>query len=106
MIITGQPLGTDESGAAALALLRRAGSYFVTGYGAGIKLPTNEILQAHLVGRLVGSYQDLDELMGLVAAGKVRTTTSVYRLDGVGDAVANLKAGHVDDWVVLSPNLD
>ncbi|RRO17661.1 NAD(P)-dependent alcohol dehydrogenase [Saccharopolyspora rhizosphaerae] len=99
-------LGTDESGAAALALLRRAGSYFVTGYGAGIRLPTNEILQAHLVGRLVGSHQDLDELMGLVAAGKVRTTTSVYRLDGVSDAIANLKAGQITDWVVLSPDLE
>ncbi|MEV0702235.1 alcohol dehydrogenase catalytic domain-containing protein [Saccharopolyspora sp. NPDC050389] len=99
-------LGTNESGAAALALLRRAGAYFVTGYGAGIELPTNEILQAHLVGRLVGSHQDLDELMGLVAAGKVRTSTSVYRLDGIGDAVASLSAGRVADWVVLSPNVE
>jgi NAD+-dependent secondary alcohol dehydrogenase Adh1 len=58
------------------------------------------------VGRLVGSHQDLDDLMGLVAAGKVRTSTSVYRLDGIGDAVANLSAGRVADWVVLSPNVE
>ncbi len=99
-------LGTGESGAAALAMLRRAGSYFVTGYGAGIELPANEILQAHLVGRLVGSHQDLDELMSLVAAGKVRTSSSVYRLDGIGEALADLSAGRVADWVVFSPNVE
>lgn len=96
-------LGTKNSGAAALALLRRAGSYFATGYGAGIELPTNEILQAHLVGRLVGSHQELDELMGLVATGKVRASRSVYQLDGVEDAVADLSAGRAGDWVVFSP---
>lgn len=58
------------------------------------------------MGRLVGSHQDFDELMSLVAADKVRTSNSVYRLDGIGEAIANLSAGRMADWVVLSPNAE
>ena len=58
--------GAVEDG---VAMLRRAGSYYVIGYGGEIKVPTIDIISTEIsfVGNLVGSYNDLVELMVLAA---------------------------------------
>ena len=80
-----------------IAMLRNAGSYFVIGYGEDIVVPTIDVIsrEINFVGNLVGSYNDLDELMTLTAQGKVTLHTSTYPLDAVNDAMADLDQGRL-----------
>ncbi|WP_461146123.1 NAD(P)-dependent alcohol dehydrogenase, partial [Salinifilum aidingensis] len=78
--------GTEAEG---VALTRDAGSYFTIGYGGRVDVPTIDIIsrEINIIGNLVGSYNDLDELMTLTARGAVSLRTHTYPLD---DAVAAL----------------
>jgi NAD+-dependent secondary alcohol dehydrogenase Adh1 len=94
--------GAIEDG---VAMLRQAGSYFVIGYGENINVPTIDIIsrEINFIGNLVGSYNDLDELMTLTAQGKVRLHTSVYPLEAVNDAMADLDNGRLRGRGILIP---
>src|SRR5437660_6770397 len=54
--------GAIEDG---VAMLRRAGSYYVIGYGGKLNVPTIDIISTEInfIGNLVGPYNDLAELM-------------------------------------------
>ncbi|MBB5157975.1 NAD(P)-dependent alcohol dehydrogenase [Saccharopolyspora phatthalungensis] len=88
-----------EKGAEAdgLSLTRQAGSYFVIGYGGRVDIPTIDIIyrEINVIGNLVGSYNDLDELMALTAQGKVKLRTRRYSLDEALDALEDLDAGRI-----------
>src|ERR671934_859843 len=88
-----------------VAMLRRAGSYYVIGYGENINVPTIDIIsrEINFVGNLVGSYNDLDELMTLTAQGRVSLHTSVYPLEAVNDAMADLDNGRLQGRGILVP---
>lgn len=43
-----------------------------------------------IIGNLVGTYTELQELMTLAARGKVRLSTRQYRLDQVNQAIGDL----------------
>jgi NAD+-dependent secondary alcohol dehydrogenase Adh1 len=94
--------GAIEDG---VAMLRQAGSYFVVGYGENINVPTIDIIsrEINFIGNLVGSYNDLDELMTLTAQGRVQLHTSVYPLDAVNDAMADLDNGRLQGRGILIP---
>jgi NAD+-dependent secondary alcohol dehydrogenase Adh1 len=96
-----------EKGAESLApkLLRNRGSHYVIGYGGTVSLPTIEIIsrEINVVGNLVGTYNDLVELMTLTAQGKVALHTSVYPLDAAQDALADLDAGRLVGRGILVP---
>ncbi|MFE5406143.1 NAD(P)-dependent alcohol dehydrogenase [Streptomyces sp. NPDC056580] len=86
-------------------MLRRAGDYHVVGYGENIDVPTIDIVSSEInfIGNLVGSYNDLRELMVLVAQGRVRLHTTRYPLDRFQDALADLDAGRVRGRAILVP---
>ncbi len=86
-----------------IAMLRNAGSYFVIGYGEDIVVPTIDVIsrEINFVGNLVGSYNDLAELMTLTAQGKVTLHTSTYPLDAVNDAMADLDQGRLQGRGIL-----
>ena len=86
-----------------IAMLRNAGSYFVIGYGEDIVVPTIDVIsrEINFVGNLVGSYNDLDELMTLTAQGAVTLHTSTYPLDAVNDAMADLDQGRLQGRGIL-----
>jgi NAD+-dependent secondary alcohol dehydrogenase Adh1 len=88
-----------------VAMLRQAGSYYVVGYGENIDVPTIDIISREIsfIGNLVGSYNDLDELMTLTAQGRVRLHTSVYPLEAVNDAMADLDGGRLQGRGILVP---
>jgi len=88
-----------------IAMLRNAGSYFVIGYGEDIVVPTIDVIsrEINFVGNLVGSYNDLAELMTLTAQGKVTLHTSTYPLDAVNDAMADLDHGRLQGRGILVP---
>jgi NAD+-dependent secondary alcohol dehydrogenase Adh1 len=86
-----------------VAMLRQAGSYFVIGYGENVDVPTIDIIsrEINFIGNLVGSYNDLSELMTLTAQGKVSLHTSGYPLDAVNDAMADLDQGRLQGRGIL-----
>ncbi|MCW3009910.1 MAG: Alcohol dehydrogenase GroES domain protein [Solirubrobacterales bacterium] len=86
-----------------IAMLRNAGSYFVIGYGEDIVVPTIDVIsrEINFVGNLVGTYNDLDELMVLAAQDKVTLHTSTYPLDAVNDAMADLDQGRLQGRGIL-----
>jgi NAD+-dependent secondary alcohol dehydrogenase Adh1 len=86
-------------------MLRRAGSYFVIGYGGTVSIPTIDIIstEINVVGNLVGTYNDLVELMVLAQTGKVTLHTRTYPLASALDAFADLDAGAVRGRAILIP---
>jgi NAD+-dependent secondary alcohol dehydrogenase Adh1 len=90
----------------AWAVTRRAGSHYVIGYGGTIEVPTIDIIstERNMIGNLVGSYNDLAELMALAAAGKVRLLTKTYPLDAVNDAMDDLETGRLRGRGILVPD--
>ncbi|WP_017569155.1 NAD(P)-dependent alcohol dehydrogenase [Nocardiopsis halotolerans] len=86
--------GTEKEG---VAMTRDAGSYFVIGYGGALDVPTIDVVSREIsvVGNLVGTYNDLDELMHLAARGQVRQRTRTYPLDAAPDALDDLEHGRL-----------
>jgi NAD+-dependent secondary alcohol dehydrogenase Adh1 len=88
-----------------VGMLRRAGDYHVVGYGENIDVPTIDVISTEInfIGNLVGSYNDLCELMVLAAQGRVRLHTSKYPLDRFQDALDDLAAGRIRGRAILTP---
>jgi NAD+-dependent secondary alcohol dehydrogenase Adh1 len=81
------------------------GSCFVIGYGGTVQIPTLDIIstERNIIGNIVGTYNDLAELMALAQAGKVTLHTRTYPLDAAPDALADLDAGRVRGRAILVP---
>jgi NAD+-dependent secondary alcohol dehydrogenase Adh1 len=94
--------GAIEDG---VGMLRRAGNYYVIGYGGTLAIPTIDIISTEInfIGNLVGSYNDLVELMVLAAQGKVSLHTSTYSLSEFATALSDLDAGNVRGRAILVP---
>jgi NAD+-dependent secondary alcohol dehydrogenase Adh1 len=96
-----------EGGATAdgVAMLRRAGNYYVVGYGENIDIPTIDVISTEInfIGNLVGSYNDLQDLMVLAAQGKVALHTTKYPLDEFQQAIDDLDHGLVRGRAILIP---
>jgi NAD+-dependent secondary alcohol dehydrogenase Adh1 len=86
-------------------MLRRAGNYYIVGYGENLDIPTIDIISTEInfIGNLVGSYNDLGELMTLAAQGKVKLHTVKYKLDDFQKAIDDLSAGKVRGRAILVP---
>jgi NAD+-dependent secondary alcohol dehydrogenase Adh1 len=87
------------------AMTRRAGSDFVIGYGGTVDIPTIDVIstERNIVGNLVGTYNDLVELMALNATGQVTMLTHTYPMDAVNDAMDDLDAGRLRGRGILVP---
>jgi NAD+-dependent secondary alcohol dehydrogenase Adh1 len=98
-------VGEGGSTKEGLQMLRRAGDYHVVGYGENLDIPTIDIIstEINVIGNLVGSYNDLVELMALAAQQKVTLHTSKYPLDRFQDAVDDLDAGRIRGRAILVP---
>ncbi|MCW2715662.1 MAG: alcohol dehydrogenase [Frankiales bacterium] len=86
-------------------MTRAGGSYYVIGYGGQLSVPTLDIIstERNIVGNIVGTYNELAELMVLAQTGKVTLHTSAYPLDAAVDALADLDAGKVRGRAILVP---
>ena len=86
-------------------MTREAGSYFVIGYGGTLHIPTLDIIstERNIIGNIVGTYNELAELMDLAQAGKVTLHTRTYPLDAATEALADLDAGRVRGRAILVP---
>ena len=86
-------------------MTREAGSYYVIGYGGQVQIPTLDIIstERNIIGNIVGTYNDLDELMVLAQAGKVTLHTKTYPLDSALEALDDLDNGRVRGRAILVP---
>jgi NAD+-dependent secondary alcohol dehydrogenase Adh1 len=86
-------------------MTRPGGSYFVIGYGGTLHIPTLDIIstERNIIGNIVGTYNDLAELMDLAQAGRVTLHTRAYPLDAAQEALADLDAGRVRGRAILVP---
>jgi NAD+-dependent secondary alcohol dehydrogenase Adh1 len=94
--------GAENEG---FAMTRPAGSYYVIGYGGELHIPTLDIIstERNIIGNIVGTYNELAELMVLAEAGKVTLHTRTYPLDQAVEAIADLDAGRVRGRAILVP---
>ena len=89
----------------AWAMTGPAGYDFVLGYGGQFTAPTLDFVagEKNVIGNIVGTYNDLAELMVLAQAGKVTLHTVQYPLDQALDALHDLDAGNVRGRAILVP---
>ena len=59
--------------------------------------------EINIIGNLVGSYNDLCDLMALAARGAVKLHTAKYALDDFQSAIDDLDAGKVRGRAILTP---
>lgn len=90
----------------AVHMLGRHGVNVVVGYGGRIDVDvladvvTPEIT---IAGSLVGTYNELVELVALTRRGAVSCSTVTFELDAINDAMAALEAGQIVGRGVLIP---
>jgi NAD+-dependent secondary alcohol dehydrogenase Adh1 len=98
-------VGEGGSTREGLAMTRQAGDYHVVGYGENVDVPTIDLVSAekNVIGNLVGSYNDLCDLMALAARGAVTLHTAKYQLDDFQSAIDDLDAGRVRGRAILVP---
>jgi NAD+-dependent secondary alcohol dehydrogenase Adh1 len=94
--------GAENEG---FAMTRSNGSYFVIGYGGTLEIPTLDIIstERNIIGNIVGTYNDLAELMVLAQNGKVTLHTNTFPLDAAAEALEELDAGRVRGRAILVP---
>ena len=94
--------GAIEDG---IEMVRDGGFYYVIGYGENIDIPTIDVISREIsfIGNLVGTYNDLQELMTLTAQGKVSLHTTTYPLEAINDAMADLDGGRLQGRGILVP---
>ena len=94
--------GAEDDG---FAMTRPGGSYFVIGYGGTLTIPTLDVIstERNIIGNIVGTYNELAELMVLAQAGKVTLHTKTYPLEAAQEALADLDAGLVRGRAILVP---
>jgi NAD+-dependent secondary alcohol dehydrogenase Adh1 len=82
-----------------------AGSQFVIGYGGEFRAPTLDFVggEKNVIGNIVGTYNDLAELMVLAQAGKVTLHTKQYPLGSAVEALDDLDNGRVRGRAILVP---
>jgi NAD+-dependent secondary alcohol dehydrogenase Adh1 len=87
-------------------MTRNGGYHYVIGYGGRVNVPTIDIISTErsIIGNLVGTYNDLAELMILTAQGRVTLHTSTYPLDAVNDAIQDLNSGNLQGRGILVPD--
>lgn len=87
------------------SLLRNGGSQYVIGYGGAVSIPTIDIIsrEINVIGNLVGTYNDLVELMTLTAQGRVSLHTQQYSLDQAIDAITDLDQGRIVGRGIIVP---
>jgi len=87
-------------------MTKRAGSHYIIGYGGAINVPTIDVIstERNMIGNLVGSYNELAELMALDASAGVHVLTRTYPLQAVQEAMEDLEDGRLRGRGILVPD--
>jgi NAD+-dependent secondary alcohol dehydrogenase Adh1 len=87
------------------AMTRRNGRHYIIGYGGVLDAPAIDVISTErsFIGNLVGSYNDLVELMTLAGQGRVTLHTNSYPLESAVDAMHDLHEGRLRGRAILVP---
>jgi NAD+-dependent secondary alcohol dehydrogenase Adh1 len=98
-------VGEEQTPAQGLQLTATGGYYFVIGYGGKIEVPTMEMIatEKNIIGNIGGTSRELQELIALGGAGKVRLEIKDYALDDINAAIADLRDLKIKGRAVLVP---
>lgn len=88
-----------------MAMLRRAGSYFLAGSDVGREIPPTGLVtpQVNVMGNFAGSHNDLADLMTIAAERKIELDSAIYGFESFPEMLDDLSAGTLSDWAVLAP---
>ncbi len=94
--------GTTSLG---LAMTRAMGNYYIVGYGENITIPAVDMIitERNIIGNLVGTWAELNELMSLADRGLVKLAVQEYGLKQANEALHDLHAGRIKGRAVLVP---
>ena len=94
--------GTPDN---SIRMLHRGGTYSQIGYGGTLTMRTVDLLLGEytVLGNIVGTYNDLAELMELNHEGKVKITAQQFPLENAAEVLNALDAGKVEGRAVLLP---
>ncbi len=90
----------------AINVLGRHGTDIIAGYGGRLDFDILAQLltpEATIVGSLVGTYNELVELLALTSRGAVTLTTTEFPLEGINDALSTLNSGSMIGRGMLIP---
>lgn len=98
-------VGTDQTHADGLELLKRGGIYSVVGYGGTITIPSVAMIATEktIQANLVGTWPDLYELIQLHARGRLQLRVETHPLSEINSVLDRLRAGEVTGRAVLVP---
>ncbi|TRZ88177.1 MAG: NAD(P)-dependent alcohol dehydrogenase, partial [Streptomycetaceae bacterium] len=98
-------VGEKGSTKKGLEMTRALGNYYIVGYGENINISTLDLIttERNIVGNLVGTWADLNELMSLADRGLVHLSTVDYSLKDADKALHDLNAGKVKGRAILIP---
>lgn len=97
-------VGDDDSPSTALRLLRKGGTYSIVGYGGQLQLDTLQatVRELTVVGNLVGTYDELVDLVGLNEHG-LHSEVELYELSEAEAVFQQLENGQIKGRAVLVP---
>ncbi|MSO16995.1 MAG: NAD(P)-dependent alcohol dehydrogenase [Candidatus Planktophila sp.] len=98
-------VGEKGSTKKGLEMTRALGNYYIVGYGENITISALDLIttERNIVGNLVGTWADLNELMSLADRGLVHLSTVEYSLKDADQALHDLNAGKVKGRAILIP---
>ena len=99
-------VGTDDTHEAGLAMLARAGTYSLVGYGGTISVASVALIATEqtVMANLVGAWPDLWEILQLHAAGRLQLRSETHPLSKINDVLERLRAGEITGRAVLVPD--
>ena len=98
-------VGDGTTPADGVAMLARGGCYVAVGYGGRLEVDTADLVVGELtvMGSLIGTIAELEELVALAARSQVSVTTQLYPLDNIRTAMSDLRAGEIRGRAVIVP---
>jgi NAD+-dependent secondary alcohol dehydrogenase Adh1 len=98
-------VGEGDAPALAVSLLGVKGLYAAVGYGGVCSIPTLELVlkEIRVQGNLVGTSQDLRELIALYERGLLESRVTTSSLSDALQAISDLETGHIRGRAVLVP---
>jgi len=93
---------SDKSVRQAVASIKPGGTVVLGVHAQVGPLPFAD--EKRVVGSVIGSRQQMREVLAVAAAGKVRAHCETYALDAATEALVRLKRGEIRARAVLVPN--
>jgi NAD+-dependent secondary alcohol dehydrogenase Adh1 len=98
-------VGTDQTHADGMAMLGRAATYAIVGYGGTLSVPSAAMVgrEQAAVASLVGTWIDLWEVVQMHAAGRLTLKSETHPLEEVNEVLGILREGEIIGRAVLVP---